>query len=185
MSAPTYRLVRAVAAALVPVVLAGCAVTSVETPDPAAVPSGPLEALAGDATGPLVELGTGQNSGLGWRYAIYPSGDEWCTQLETVALTMGGCGDLLPADDRAFGSVGRGDPLAGGVVPVDGITVEETATVSLVNEGGFRIPAILMPLDDAGLDGQAFVAFVPPDVTITHVQAIAFSGEVLETYELP
>jgi len=149
------------------------------------VPTGPLEAAGGDATGPVVELGTGQNLGLGWRYAIYPSADGWCTQLEMVEVTSEGCGDLLPADDRAFGSVGRRDPLTGGVTPVEGIVTAETVTVSLVNEGGFRMPATLMPLDEAGLDGQAFLAFVPPDVTISHVQAVAFSGEVLETYELP
>jgi hypothetical protein len=167
------------------VVLAGCTAVRVETPDPAAVPDGPLEAQGEEATGPVVELGSGVNEGLGWRYAIYPSEDGWCTQLETAAVTASGCGDILPADDRAFGSVGRGSALTGGVIPVEGIVTAETATVWLVNEAGFRMPAKLMPLEDAGLEGQAFVGFVPPDVTISHVQAVAISGEVLETYELP
>jgi hypothetical protein len=165
--------------------LAGCTVTRVETPDPAAVPDGPLEAHVGDATGPVVELGSGTIAGLGWRYSIYPSEDGLCTQLETAEVTAGGCGDLLPAEDKAFGSVGRSESFTGGVTAVEGIVTDETVTVSLVNESGFRMPAQLMPLDDAGLDGQAFLAFVPPDVVISHVQAIALSGEVLETYELP
>ena len=165
--------------------IAGCAVTSVVTPDPAAVPDGPLEAVGGEATGPIVAVGGGQHAGLGWRYAIYPSGDEWCTQLELVELTAGGCGDLLPAEGKAFGSVGRGQVLSGGVTPIDGIVSAEAVTVSLVNEAGFRMAAQLMPLEEAGLEEQAFIAFVPPDVTFTHVQAIASTGEVLETYELP
>ena len=167
------------------VVLAGCTVATVETPDPAVAPSGPLEARAGDPTGPLVELGSGMDAGLGWRYVIYPSGDEWCTQLELVEVTGGGCGDLLPREGKAFGSVGEGQPLEGGVIVIDGIVSPDTATVWLVNEEGFRAPARLMSLDEAGLEGQAFIAFVPPEFTITHLQALAFSGEVLETYELP
>lgn len=165
--------------------ITGCTAVRVETPDPAAVPDAPLEALGAEATGPVVRLGSGVSAGLGWRYAIYPSGDEWCTQLETVELAVSGCGDLLPKDDAAFGSVGHGDPLAGGVVPIDGIVTEETVTVWLLADDGRRMPALLMPLDEAGLEGQAFVAFVPADTTITHLLALAFSGEVLETYELP
>ena len=167
------------------VVTAGCTAVSVETPDPAAIPDGPLEAQAADATGPVVELGSGVMQGLGWRYSMYPTGDDWCTQLETVELAVSGCGDLLPKDDAAFGSVGHGDPLGGGVVPIDGIVTAETVTVWLLADDGRRMPATLMPLDPAGLEGQAFVAFVPADTTITHLLALAISGEVLETYELP
>ena len=179
------RMLISVEAALVAVLVAACTVTSVETPDPAAVPDGPLDALVGDATGPVVELGSGTDAGLGWRYAIYPSEDGLCTQLETVEVTAGGCGDLLPAEGNAFGGVGRSETFTGGVTAVEGIVTDETVTVWLVNEGGFRMPAQLMPLDVASLEGQAFLAFVPPDVVISHVQAVAFSGEVLETYELP
>ena len=166
--------------------LAACGVTSVETADPAAVPTGPLEAAAGDPSGPIVELGSGQSAGLGWRYAIYPSGDGWCTQLEMAEVTSGGCGDLLPAEGEAFGSVGRGEPLAGGVTPVDGIVSAEIHTVWIVDENtAMRIPATLMPLEDAGQEGQAFVGFAPPDLAPTHVQAVKENGDVLETYELP
>ena len=185
MIVPRHRSVRAVTAALIPVVLAGCSVASVATPDPAAVPDGTLEAAAADATGPIVAVGSGQNAGLGWRYSIYPSGDEWCTQLEFVEFAAAGCGDLLPADGDAFGSVGRGEVLGEGVTPIEGIVSGETVTVSLVNEAGFRMPAQLMSLEEAGLEEQAFIAFVPPDVTFTHVQALASSGEILETHELP
>ena len=171
--------------ALALVTLTGCTAVRVETPDPAAIPDGPLEAMGGEATGQVVELGSGVSEGLGWRYAIYPSGDEWCTQLEMIEFTAAGCGDLLPADDAAFGSVGRGEARANGVTPIDGIVTAEIVTVSLIAEDGRRMPATLMPLEPAGLEGQAFVAFVPPDITITHLQALVISGEILQTYELP
>jgi hypothetical protein len=176
---------RRAALAVMLVATAGCTAVRVETPDPAAIPDGPLEAKGGEATGPVVELGSGVSEGLGWRYAIYPSGEEWCTQLETVAFTAAGCGDILPADDAAFGSVGRGEPQANGVTPIEGIVTAEIVTVSLIAEDGRRMPATLMPLEPAGLEGQAFVAFVPQDITITHLQALVMSGEILQTYELP
>ena len=177
------RSVAAIALALV--ATTGCTAVRVETPDPAAIPDGPLEAMGGDATGPVVELGSGVSEGLGWRYAIYPSGEDWCTQLEMVEFTGASCGDILPVDDAAFGGVGRGEPRANEVTPIEGIVTAETVTVWLVADDGRRAPAMLMPLEPAGLEGQAFVAFVPPDTTITHLQALAISGEVLETYELP
>lgn len=176
---------RRAALVLMLVAIAGCTAVRVETPDPAAIPDGPLEAMGSDATGPVVELDSDVSAGLGWRYAIYPSGDEWCTQLEMVEFTAAGCGDLLPVDGAAFGSVGRGEPRANGVTPIDGIVTAEIFTVSLIAEDGRRMAARLMPLEPAGLDGQAFVAFVPADITITHLQALAMSGEVLQTYELP
>ena len=58
-------------------------------------------------------------------------------------------------------------------------------TVWIIDEQLGRIPATLMPLDEAGLTGQAFVGFMPPDGTATHIQAVALSGEILATYELP
>jgi len=172
--------VNLVAAAL----LAGCTIATVETPDPAAIPTGSLEARGPEATGPVVEVGSDTTLGYGWRYAVYPSDDGWCTQLETGIATTTGCGEILPEEGEAFGSVGVGDPLPGGETIVEGIASTETATVWLIADAG-RSPAVIMSLAEAGLDGQAFVGFLPPDVAITHVMAVAFNGEVLETYELP
>jgi hypothetical protein len=164
--------------------LASCSIASVETPDPAAVPSGPIEAE--DATGPIVELGSGQADGIGWRYAIYPSGDAWCTQLQTGSMRGDGCGDILPTGDAAFGSVGVSTMEPGDVQVVEGLVSEDVFTVWLVeNESQRRFPATLMPLDPADLEGGAFVGIPPAEFTPTHVQALARSGEVLETYELP
>ena len=176
---------RGAALALMLVAITGCTAVPVETRDPAAIPDGPLEAMGDDATGPVVELGSDVSEGLGWRYAIYPSGDDWCTQLEMVEFTAAGCGDILPVDGAAFGSVGRGEHRSNGVTPIEGIVTAEIFTVSLIADDGRRMPATLMSLEPAGLEGQAFVVFVPPDTIITHLQALAMSGEVLETYELP
>jgi hypothetical protein len=168
------------------VVLSACSIAFVETPDPAAIPSGSLAPLGDDATGPIVELGSGQAEGLGWRYSIYPAGDAWCTQLEMGSLDSAGCGDLLPAGDAALGAVGASTLAPGDLQVVEGIATEDTFTVWLVeNESQRRFPATLMPLDEAGLDGVAFIGIAPEGMTVTHVQAMARSGEVLETYELP
>ena len=161
--------------------LAACDVATVETPpDPAAIPSGTIEPAGDDASGPIVELGSGRTGEVGWRYSIYPSGDAWCVQLEMALATSAACGDALPEEGAAFGLVSEGN----GEV-VNGIVNDETFTVWLVEERGGRVPATVMPLEEAGLEGKAFVGFVPEGMTLTHLQAVASSGEVLETYELP
>lgn len=180
MTRPSHVLVF-----LAVVLVGGCTIASVETPDPAAVPSGPL-GVPPDATGPAVELGSGQAEGLGWRLAIAPSGNDWCTELEVAGTALGGCGDLLPQGDAAFGSVGSTDMGPNGTQVVEGIAAERVVTVWLVeNDTQRRFPATLMPLDPAGVDGVAFVGFVPADMEVTHLLAVAMSGEILDTYELP
>ena len=172
------------AAGAVAVMLAACQIVQVETPDPAAVPSGSLVPHGPEATGPVVEIGSGQAEGVGWRYAVYPSADGWCRQLETVGVAQTGCGDPLPAADRAFGGVGENE--AGSVRAVDGFVTQDIATVWVVEaDSGRRFPALLMPLDDAGLEAQAFIAFLPEDMDVTHLLALRMSGEIVETYELP
>ena len=181
------RHFRAVAvAAILLVVLVACTVVEVETPDPAAVPSGEPVALGGDPTGPVTLLGSGESSGVGWRYVIYESDDGWCTELQMSEVTSTGCGpDLLPPDGAFIGSAGALAPLESGVTPVEGVVSNDIVTVMIIDEEKGRLPATLMPLDDAGLEGKAFVGFMPADGTPTHIQAVALSGEILQTYELP
>ena len=179
-----------VAAALT---LAGCAATPAETPaetpaatpEPAAIPTGTLQPHGAAATGDIVELGQGQALDVGWRYAIYPSDEGWCTQLETAGVTAAGCGSTLPSGENAFGSVSIGELAPGGVTTVEGMVSGETATVWMIGEGDARAPAVLMSLEPAELDGRAFLGFAPADVVLTHLQAVAENGDVLETYELP
>ncbi|HVM25353.1 MAG TPA: hypothetical protein VM253_08145 [Candidatus Limnocylindrales bacterium] len=182
------RLMRIVGVSILVAGLAACGpVTRLESPDPAAVPTGPIEARGAGATGPIVELGSGEALGTAWRYAIYPSEDGWCTQLETADLTSTGCGEILPEGDDAFGGVVRGGGDGTQLSVVEGLVSDETATVWLIADGGTgrRIPAMLMPLDEAGLDAQAFLGFAPADMNVTHVMAVAWNGRVLQTYELP
>ena len=77
------------------------------------------------------------------------------------------------------------EPLESGITPVEGVVTNDIVTVWIVDEQRGRVRAPLMPLDDAGLEGQAFLGFTPPDWTPTHIQALAMSGEILQTYELP
>lgn len=166
--------------------LVGCTAVQVDSPDPAAIPSGSLVALDEEATGPIVELGSSTTEGIGWRYAVYPAGDAWCTQLEMVNVVSSVCGDLLPPENAAIGPVSVTDVEPGERQVIDGVASEETFTVWLIeNDSQRRFAAIPMPLDAAGLDGIAFVGIAPEQMTVTHVQAMARSGEVLETYELP
>jgi hypothetical protein len=167
-------------------IASACSVTVVETPDPAAVPSGEPVAVGADATGPVTELGSGQAFDLGWRYVIYESDEGWCTELQMVEVTSTGCGaDLLPPEGEHIGAAGAQAPLENGVTPIEGVVSNDIVTVWLIDEQRGRIPATMMPLEEAGLEGQAFIGFMPPDGTPTHIQAVARSGEVLGTYELP
>jgi hypothetical protein len=164
-----------------------CTPTTIEeSPDPAAIPSGEPTAHGAEATGPITVVGSGVTDGLGWRYVVYESADGLCEQLELAEIITTGCGDLLPADGDAVGSVTVEDPLGNGDTPVYGIVTDEIFTVWIINqETGFRLPVAPMPLDDAGLEGQAFLGFLPPDTTATHIQALVRSGEILQTVELP
>ena len=169
------------------VLLASCTVARVATPDPEAIPSGEPVAQGAEATGPITVLGSGRIPSTGWRYMIYESADGWCTELQMTEVTSTGCGpDPLPAEGESFGFAGAQPSLESGVTPVDGVVSAEIFSVSIVDEEtGLRVPAIMMPLDEAGLEGQAFVGFTPADFTPTHIQALARSGEILQTLELP
>lgn len=181
------RALRTIAAgATLLAAMAACDVARVETPDPAVIPSGEPVAIGAEATGPVTELGSGETFDLGWRYVIYESAEGWCTELQMVEVNSTGCGpDLLPPEGEHMGAAGAQAPLENGVTPVEGVVSNEIVTVFIIDEQLGRVPATLMPLDDAGLEGQAFVGFMPPDGTPTHIQAVALSGEILATYELP
>lgn len=163
-------------------ILAGCSVTPAETVDPAAIPSGSLQPMGPEATGPVAELGSGVALDRGWRYSIYPTEDGWCTQLEMGGGASAGCGDILPEEDAVFGGVGSGEMA--GIQTVEGLVTAEAATVWLIGEDNVRAPAALMSLEPAGLEHLAFVGFAPPDIVLTHLQAVAANGDVLDTIEL-
>ncbi len=178
-----FRGPRRLLAAAVVVTCAACTPTAVVTPDPAAIPTGPIN--PSDASGPVVILGSNVMEGRGWRYVIYPSGDAWCLMLETVIVSAAECGDLVPAEEEVFGTWSSDTEIGDGVTAIHGIVGDEVATVWLILENGARAPAQMFPLDEAGLSGTAFLRLVPADVVVTHLQAVAMSGEILETIELP
>lgn len=169
--------------ALAVVLVAGCqAAEPRETPaaNPAAVPSGPPTPAGPTATGPIVELGSGVTSGLGWRYLLYPSDEEWCRQLETAAGTDSDCDIIGLEEGGAFGTINESGRVIHGIVTAD------AATVWLVVNNTPTVPALLMPLADAGIDGVvAFLGIAPTGADVTHVMAVRSNGEVLGTRELP
>ena len=180
-----FRRVRSrlLAGVLATLILGACATAPVATPDPAAVPSGSLQPMGEEPAGPVVELGSAVALGWGWRYSIYPADDGWCTQLEIGGTASAGCGDILPEEDAVFGGVGTGEMA--GIQTVEGVVTAETATVWLIGEDNVRAPATLMSLEPAELEHLAFVGFAPPDIVLTHLQAVAANGDVLDTIELP
>ena len=170
--------------------LAGCGIARVDgQPDPAEIPSGPLRAIAGEAAGPITEVGSGRTLGVGWRYAIYDSGDGICTQLELASVTSAGCGSLplVPAESifGGVGSNGDGGAASEFPAPVDGIVNNRVAAVWLVTDSGGRVPTTLMPLAGAGHDAKAFVGFTPAGEAAVGVVAVGAAGQVLETFDLP
>lgn len=165
------------------VILVACQPAEVEetpTPDPAAIPSGSPEARGATATGPIAELGSGVMAGLGWRLLAYPTDTGWCTQLETAASTVTDCTGVVTDGESAFGSVSRSGRVVRGIVTPD------ATTVWLVVNNTPAVPAVLMPLGEAGLEGDvAFVGIAPTGAEVSHVMAVRFNGEVLGTEALP
>jgi hypothetical protein len=165
-------------------VVSGCGLARVEDRDPVEIPDGPLEAVGAEAIGPVVELGRGRSLGTGWRYAIFESADGWCTQLEMASFASTGCGDPAAQDGHAFAGIGSGS-AGDGAVSFEGIVGPEVAEVWLTTPSGQRIETRLMSLDDAGLEGSAFVGFAPPDAGVAAAVALDADGRELETYDLP
>lgn len=135
----------------------------------------------------VTEVGGGTVLESEWRYSVGDMDGGWCTRLVVAETSSSRCGDLTPAEGDAFGMLGRGPNEYTEAQVVEGLVSADAATVWLVGDGEqYRIPAVLMPLDELGLEGvQAYVGFARADVDLTHVQAVAFNGDVLETLELP
>lgn len=159
--------------------LAGCGPAE---PDETGQPTATAE-----PTPELVEVGAGSVLESEWSYAVGTQDDGTCTRLAVSGTTSTRCGDLLPPPDVAFGEVGRGPAEYDDAHVVDGFVTDEALTVWLIGDGGqYRIPAVMMPLDGVGIEGaQAYVGFARADVTLTHLQAVALNGDVLQTVELP
>ena len=172
--------------AILLVALAACTVTRVEETDPAAVPSGEPVAQGGEPTGPVTLLGSGGPSELGWRYIIYESADGWCTELQMAERTSTSCGpDLLPADGDSIGSAGALDPLESGITPVEGVVTNDIVTVWIVDEERGPSPGPAHAARRRRPGGPGLPRLHAAGRTPTHILALAMSGEILQTYELP
>jgi hypothetical protein len=155
--------------------LAGCGLAGLGQPAiDEAVPGMP------EPIGPIVEVGDGDANGVGWRYSVYESRDGTCTRLEFDDGIRGescGPGLGLLAGDRSMGVSGVGTGT-GQATHVDGFASDEVAAVWLETDAG-RVRATLMPLAAAGLEGQAFLAVVPPGQRVGDAVALDAVGEEL------
>lgn len=166
--------------------LAGCPMgEATPAPTSAPTPAGdPFEQPQGDpASGPVVDVGTGAAFETPWRYAMYPTDGGWCVQIDTGDAVDARCDDVLPAGGEVLGSIGVRAVEGNGATVVDVVATTEVATVWLVTGPAGRVPAVGMP-PPAEVDGQAWVGVLPPDLVLTHVQAVGFNGQVLETVDL-
>ena len=157
--------------------LAGCddaAPDATLTPSPSPTPE-------------LTEVGGGPVLESDWSYAVGTDDGEVCTRLEVAGATSTRCGELLPGADAVVGELGYGPDGYDEAHVVEGFIRDEVVTVWLIGAGGqYRIPAVVMSIDEAGIeDGRAFVGFARADVELTHLQAVAVNGDVLQTIELP
>ena len=177
------RIGRVAAASVAMLALAACSEAIPEvTPSPTdafLVPQGP------GTSGPVELLGAGDAFDSRWRYGIHPTDHGPCLQLDLDGSISVRCDDVLPKEDAAFGSVGVATSETSGATVIDGIATEAVATIWVISEDQRRALALLIPLADWEVDGQAFLGTVAGGTRPTHVMALAFNGEVLQTYELP
>ena len=157
-------------AVVLAIVLAACAFPGFE-PDPV-----PPEAQPPQPIGPVIEVGRGEAAGVAWRYSFYESDMGACTRLETAEAGLGeSCGGTVGPGIEAMSlaSVGTG---TGAPSVVEGFASDDVSAVWVETDAG-RVPATLMSLAPAGLDGQAFVAFVPESSRMRDVVAADADGQ--------
>ena len=169
-----------VAALAIAAAVAGCQLTRVE--EPAGLPPGAPEAMGSRPTGPIVVIGNGQSQGVAWRYSVYPSADGLCTQLETGTGASAGCG-MLPDGDAVIDGLSSGVDANGATI-VNGLVGDRVAEVVLLLAGGAREPVVLMSLEGAALEGQAYVGFAPPGTRVQAIVALDDAGTVLGQLEV-
>ncbi len=154
---------------LLATLLAACAFPAFE-PDPV-----PPEAQPPQPVGPVIEIGRGESSGVAWRYSFYESDMGACTRLETAHAGLGeSCGGSVGPGIEAMSLASVGTSTGAPSV-VEGFASDDVAAVWIETDAG-RVPATLMSLAPAGLEGQAFVAFVPEARRMQEVVAADADG---------
>jgi hypothetical protein len=132
--------------------------------------------------GPKVEIGRGESLGIAWRYVVYQSDVGICTEVQ---LGSGGssssCGGAPPGQGQAGSAIalmgissGTGSPTT-----IEGFATDEVEEVWIELTDGDRVPATLMALAPAGVDGQVWLAYVPAGRLLQQVVAIGADGDVL------
>lgn len=166
-------------AVLMVIALAGCAF-------PWNQPEPPPAARAPEPIGPVVEIGHGMSGGIAWSYSVYESALGTCTRLELDGREGGlNCG-VTPAAEPLGSAIGLMvvGTSTGMASQVEGFASDKVAAVWIETDAG-RVPAALMSLGPAGLDGQIFLAFVPPNRGLEEAVAVDANGGELARVDLP
>ena len=172
---PLVRL-SAPVSGLLAVCLAGCGLLGPEVR--------PIEPVGNmpQPIGPKIEIGRGESLGIAWRYVVYQSDVGPCTEVQ---LGSGGsnssCGGAPPNPGQAGSSIALMGIGTGTASPttIEGFATDEVEEVWIELADGDRVPATLMALAPAGMDGQVWLAYVPEGRLLQQVVAIGPDGDVL------
>ncbi len=131
-----------------------------------------------EAVGPVLQLGRGASLGVEWRYSLYESTMGLCTRVEMQGAmgTSESCGVTI--GDEAAGPISVMSVGTGTGVPsqVEGYATDVVREVWIDTDAG-PVPATVMSLEPASMDGQLFFALVPGDRHIRDAVAVDASGE--------
>jgi hypothetical protein len=131
--------------------------------------------------GPIVQIGRGEGDGFTWRYSVYESTMGTCTRLETDGALAGGanesCGVTIGLGEGdgplTVGGVGTGPDIP---TMIEGFASADVAEVWIETDGD-PVAATLMALGPVDLEGQVYVAFVPPGQDVGDAVAYDAAGE--------
>jgi hypothetical protein len=78
-------------------------------------------------------------------------------------------------------STGGADGVTQAVI---GMATSDVGTIAIELDSGRRTGALLLPLDAANIDAQAFLAFLPAEAIVAAVIALDDGGNVMERFQL-
>ncbi len=132
-----------------------------------------------DATGPVVQVARGSGAGSQFRLAAYRSAQGYCLWFAWQDGTSDGCG-ALPQDDAVggpiFGLIQAGHkPAAPGYLA--GFAAPDVVAIRAESARGGRAEALVLDLDEAGIDAKTFLVFLPTGFAADSVVALDADGD--------
>jgi len=144
-----------------------------------------VEPMGQAPTGPVMQIATGEVLGGRFHFVVHQTAGGVCSSLDWENGAGSACG-ALPGDaprSEAFGMMLFGGD--GVTQNVTGIVSAEVTDVWIELDSGERARAVVLPLDAADLEANAFMAFVPVAVgELVAVLALDGDGDLIERFEM-